>query len=62
MGNVSDTEASAVFSAIDHVEIIPSDFERTLAFYTDVLGFSLAQRTEVRILRQWGTHTVEELA
>jgi glyoxylase I family protein len=59
---VSDTEGSAVFSGIDHIEIIPRDFERTLAFYTDVLSFSLEQRTEVRILRQWGTYTVEELA
>ena len=29
---------------LDHVELIPSDFERSLEFYTAVLGGQLAQR------------------
>ena len=29
---------------IDHVEIVPRDFERSLAFYTEVLGFTLDHR------------------
>ncbi|MFW6189497.1 MAG: VOC family protein [Planctomycetota bacterium] len=32
---------------IDHVEIVPADFERSLSFYADVLGFSLKERIEV---------------
>jgi glyoxylase I family protein len=59
---MSNNDAPAVFSRIDHIEIVPSDFENTLAFYTDVLGFSMKQRTEVRVLRQWGAYVVEELA
>jgi glyoxylase I family protein len=59
---MSNNDAPTVFSRIDHIEIAPNDFERTLAFYTDVLGFSLEQRTEVRVLRQWGAYIAEELA
>jgi len=33
-----------MFKRIDHVEIIPADFERTMAFYTDVLEFKVKQR------------------
>ncbi|MHB0937364.1 MAG: VOC family protein [Armatimonadota bacterium] len=33
-----------MFKRIDHVEIIPSDYERTIYFYTDVLEFTLKQR------------------
>jgi glyoxylase I family protein len=33
-----------VFKRIDHVEIVPSDFEKSLAFYRDVLGFTAGQR------------------
>jgi len=29
---------------IDHVEIVPKDFERSLAFYTEVLGFTMDHR------------------
>jgi glyoxylase I family protein len=29
---------------LDHVEIIPRDFERSLAFYTGVLGFTVDHR------------------
>ena len=29
---------------IDHVEIVPKDFERSLAFYTQVLGFTVDHR------------------
>jgi glyoxylase I family protein len=45
---------------IDHIEIVPQDFERSLAFYRDVLGFKLHHRiaidsppmTEVVYMRQ----------
>ena len=36
-----------MFQRIDHVEIIPSDFERTIAFYSEVLGFSMEERQSV---------------
>jgi hypothetical protein len=29
-----------IFKKIDHVEIVPSDFEESLVFYCDVLGFT----------------------
>lgn len=32
---------------LDHVELIPSDFERSLAFYSGVLGGQLVDRREV---------------
>jgi len=38
-----------LFQRIDHVEIVPSDFERSLVFYRDVLGFTAGQRHEVNI-------------
>ena len=34
---------------LDHVELIPSDFERSLDFYTRVLGGHLAQRYAVDV-------------
>lgn len=34
---------------LDHVELIPSDFERSLDFYTTVLEGSLAQRYAVDV-------------
>lgn len=33
-----------MFLRIDHVEIVASDFERSLAFYQDILGFRLVER------------------
>jgi glyoxylase I family protein len=33
-----------MFQAVDHVEVVAEDLERTLAFYTNVLGFTLARR------------------
>ena len=39
--------ASDHFKRIDHVEIIPSDFEMSLAFYCDVLGFDADERHPV---------------
>jgi glyoxylase I family protein len=33
-----------MFKRIDHVEIIPSDFERTLNFYIAILGFKIQMR------------------
>jgi catechol 2,3-dioxygenase-like lactoylglutathione lyase family enzyme len=36
-----------VFTRIDHVEILPSDFEKSLAFYQEVLEFRLVSRTPV---------------
>lgn len=32
---------------LDHVEIVPRDFERSIAFYTRVLGFELVDRYPV---------------
>ena len=36
-----------MFRKIDHVEIVPSDLERSIAFYTDVLGFTVRERRTV---------------
>ncbi len=33
-----------MFKRIDHVEIVPSDYERSISFYTDTLGFTVHQR------------------
>jgi glyoxylase I family protein len=36
-----------MFKRIDHVEIVPTNFERSLRFYRDVLGFQTWQRQAV---------------
>jgi glyoxylase I family protein len=36
-----------MFKRIDHVEIIPSDFERTLNFYIAILGFKIQMRLKL---------------
>ncbi|HEY3378903.1 MAG TPA: VOC family protein [Armatimonadota bacterium] len=36
-----------MFKRIDHVELVPSDVERTIKFYTDILGFTLTERIPV---------------
>src|SRR5512146_2873831 len=36
-----------MFKKIDHVEIIPQDFRRSLDFYTQVLGFKVRERQRV---------------
>jgi len=33
-----------MFKRIDHVEIVPSDLDRALNFYTEILGFKLQWR------------------
>lgn len=50
-----------MFTRIDHVEIIPRDIEKTITFYTDILGFTIKRRQKVETLRKWGAHTVEEV-
>jgi len=37
-----------MFKRIDHVEILPGDFDRSMAFYQDVLGFRLVSRMSVQ--------------
>jgi glyoxylase I family protein len=36
-----------MFKRIDHVEIIPTDFNRAIDFYTAVLGFNVRDRRKV---------------
>jgi len=36
-----------VFKRIDHIEIIPKDFEKSIGFYTEILGFVVKQRLKV---------------
>lgn len=36
-----------MFKRIDHVEIIPRDFEASIKFYTEVLGFKMKQQMPV---------------
>jgi glyoxylase I family protein len=40
-------EDKIMFKRIDHVEIIPSDLEKSIKFYTEVLGFKLKERFKV---------------
>lgn len=40
-----------MFRRIDHVEIVPSDFERSLVFYSEVLGFGLKERLTIGVPR-----------
>jgi len=35
---------TTMFKRIDHVEIIPADYERTMVFYTGVLAFKVKSR------------------
>ncbi len=45
-----------MFKKIDHVEIIPRDFARTMEFYTQLLGFRVRERERV------GRPPLEEIA
>src|SRR3990172_5038838 len=36
-----------MFKRIDHVEIVPGDMDRSIAFYTNVLGFKVKERRKV---------------
>ena len=38
-----------MFKRIDHVEVSPSDFERTMAFYLDIFGFTLKERVPINM-------------
>ncbi|MDQ1274603.1 MAG: lactoylglutathione lyase [Euryarchaeota archaeon] len=38
-----------MFKRIDHVEILPGDFDRSMAFYQDVLDFRLVSRMPVQV-------------
>ena len=38
-----------MFKRIDHVEIIATDFERTIAFYTDILEAQVKERLPVHM-------------
>ncbi|NUO08856.1 MAG: VOC family protein [Candidatus Brocadia sp.] len=35
-----------MFKRIDHVEIVPRDAQKTIDFYTDILGFGIKSRKE----------------
>jgi glyoxylase I family protein len=36
-----------MFKRIDHVEIVPGDFEKTIEFYLNILNFRLKERRKV---------------
>jgi len=38
-----------MFKRIDHIEIIPKDIDRTIAFYTDNLGFKIKERNKMNM-------------
>lgn len=38
---------TSIFKRIDHIELIPGDLERTLCFYTEILGFRCKLRQKV---------------
>jgi glyoxylase I family protein len=45
--DIRSSNMASMFKRIDYVEITPSDLERTIAFYTDVLGFRVKSRHAV---------------
>lgn len=36
-----------MFKKIDHVEITPSDLDKTISFFTDIFGFTMKMRKKV---------------
>lgn len=38
-----------MFKRIDHIEILPGDFDRSMAFYQDILEFRLVSRMPVEV-------------
>ncbi len=40
-------EEDELFKRIDHVEIIPSNIDKTIDFYTNILGFKIKERFRV---------------
>lgn len=38
-----------MFKRIDHVELTPLDIEKTISFYTDILGFTVKERQEINM-------------
>ncbi len=54
-----------MFKRIDHIEIIPGNLEKSISFYTGILGFKIKLRQKVEVpeikdpdglsieLRQW---------
>lgn len=38
-----------MFKRIDHVEILPGDFDRSMAFYRDILEFRLVSQMPVQV-------------
>lgn len=38
-----------MFKRIDHVEIVPRDAGKTIAFYTDIIGFRIKGRNEIKM-------------
>ncbi len=40
-----------MFKRIDHIEIVPTDLDKTIKFYTEVLGFKLQTRRKAEAAR-----------
>ena len=38
-----------MFKRIDHIEVVPSNSEKTIAFYIDVLGFKIKNRIKINM-------------
>jgi glyoxylase I family protein len=38
-----------MFKRIDHVEIIPQDIDKTIEFYTNILGFKIKERNKMNM-------------
>jgi glyoxylase I family protein len=58
-----------MFKRIDHVEIVPGNPERTIAFYVDTFGFRIKDRKEVNappmrdvIYRELGDTVIEVIS
>ncbi len=40
-----------MFKRVDHIEIVPTDLDKTIKFYTEVLGFKLQARRRAEAAR-----------
>ena len=45
--SVNEGRGAMMFKRIDHVEIVTDQLDRTVQFYTDVLGFTVKARDRI---------------
>ena len=45
--SVNESREAMMFKRIDHVEIVTDQLDRTVQFYTEVLGFTVKARDRI---------------